>query len=133
MKTTAITRIFIVEDDDWYREFLQYILSLNPDHEVSAFASGREMLENMHRQPHIITVDYHLPDINGSELLTRIKEQQPDSDCIVISEQHSIDTVVELLKNGAYDYFVKSKDIRDKLLNTIDKIKQQQQLKQQQL
>ncbi len=129
MKTTAITRIFIVEDDDWYREFLQYILSLNPDHEVSAFASGREMLENLHRQPHIITVDYHLPDINGSELLTRIKEQQPDSDCIVISEQHSIDTVVELLKNGAYDYFVKSKDIRDKLLNTIEKIKEQQQLK----
>ena len=129
METTAITRIFIVEDDDWYREFLNYILSLNPDHEVTTFASGAEVIKNLHYQPHIITIDYHLPDTNGKTLLSQIQEQCPDADAIIISEQHSIDTAVELLKQGAFDYFVKSKDIRDKLLNTIEKIKEQQRLK----
>lgn len=130
MKTTTITRIFVVEDDDWYREFLHYVLSLNPDHAVTAFSTGKEVLKNLHLHPDIITIDYHLPDTNGSTLLGLIKEQCPDADTLIISEQHSIDTVVELLKSGAVDYFVKSKDIRDKLLNTVELIKERQGLKQ---
>lgn len=130
MKTTTITRIFVVEDDDWYREFLHYVLSLNPDHAVTAFSNGKEVLKNLHLHPDIITIDYHLPDTNGSTLLGLIKEQCPDADTLIISEQHSIDTVVELLKSGAVDYFVKSKDIRDKLLNTVELIKERQGLKQ---
>lgn len=130
MGTGSAIKIFVVEDDEWYREFLTYILVMNPDHEVTAFTSGKEVLKNLHRQPHIITLDYRLPDTDGATLLGKIKEQLPDADAIIISEQDKIDTALELLKQGAYDYFVKSKDIRDKLLNTIEKIKQQQSLKQ---
>ncbi len=129
MSTAGITRVFVVEDDEWYREFLSYIMSLNPDHEVFSYSSGKEVLKNLHRKPEIITLDYHLPDTDGATLLKNIKEQLPDADCIIISEQDKIDTAIELLKQGAFDYFVKSKDIRDKLLNTVDKIKQQQLLK----
>lgn len=121
-------RIFIVEDDDWFNEFLTYILSMNPDHSVTSFRKGKELLKNLGEQPHFVSLDYNLPDIDGGTLLKKIKEQCPQTECIIISEQDKIDTAVGLLKNGAYDYFVKSQDIRDRLLNTIEKIKQQQQL-----
>lgn len=121
-------KIFLVEDDDWFNEFLCYILTLNPDHDVTAFKKGKDLLKALSKQPHIVTLDYNLPDIDGGTLLKKIKEQGPQTECIIISEQDKIDTAISLLKDGAYDYFVKSQDIRDRLLNTIEKIKQQQLL-----
>ena len=46
------------------------------------------------------------------------------AEVIVISEQDKIETALQLLKDGAYDYFVKSKDIRDRLLNTLSHIQE---------
>lgn len=121
-------KIFIVEDDEWFNEFLLYILSLNPNHDVRAFKKGKDLLKTINELPQIVTLDYNLPDLDGGALLKKIKEQSPQTECIIISEQNKIDTAVSLLKDGAYDYFVKSQDIRDRLLNTIEKIKQQKQL-----
>lgn len=121
-------KIFIVEDDEWFNEFLVYILSLNPDHDARSFKKGKDLLKMLNEQPQMVTLDYNLPDMDGGALMKKIKEQSPQTECIIISEQNKIDTAVSLLKDGAYDYFVKSQDIRDRLLNTIEKIKQQQQL-----
>ena len=117
------TLIYVVEDDQWYREYLSYTMSLDPDHVVKAFETGKEMIDAMDEFPDIVTLDYTLPDINGDELLDLIKKKSPNSEVIVISEQGKIDTALELLKAGAYDYFVKSKEIRDRLLNTVNHIK----------
>lgn len=122
--------IFIVEDDEWFSEFLSYVLQINPDHIIKCFKKGKDVLKNLNERPDLITLDYKLPDTDGGTLLQKIKETLPDTECIIISEQDKIDTALELLKQGAYDYFVKSKDIRDRLLNTIEKIKQQNLLKQ---
>jgi DNA-binding NtrC family response regulator len=64
-----------------------------------------------------------LPDISGLEILKRIKQENSDIQVILISEQDDIDTVVALLKMGAYDYITKSDDIKDRLLNTIQNIR----------
>jgi len=117
------TRIFIVEDDDWYREYLSYTLSLDPENEVQSFSSGKEFMKKLDEHPDIVTVDYSLPDTTGSKVLEDIKKKFPTTEVIVISEQDKIDTALQLLKAGAYDYFVKSKDIRDRLLNTVNHIK----------
>jgi len=121
--------IFAVEDDEWYRELLIYNLELNPDHEVRAFGTGQECLKHLHERPHIITLDYRLPDMEGIEVLKKVKEFDPEIEVIAISEQDKIDTAVSLLKAGAYDYIEKSKDIRDRLLNTINHIRKNQSLK----
>ena len=64
-----------------------------------------------------------LPDFTGLELLKRIREENSDIQVILISEQEDIDTVVSLLKMGAYDYISKSDDIKDRLLNTVKNIR----------
>lgn len=122
-------KIFVVEDDEWYNRLLVYNLSLNPDYEIHTFTNGKNCLENLHLQPDVITLDYRLPDMKGLDVLKKVKEINEDIQVILISEQEDIDVVVELLKQGAYDYIVKSKDIRERLLNTVNNIRKEFSLK----
>jgi len=121
-------KIFVVEDDPWYSEWLTYHLELNPDFEVVRFSSAKECIKQLHNHPHAITLDYSLPDMKGEEALKKIKKASPSSEVIVISAQEKIATAVNLLKQGAYDYIVKDNDTRDRLLNTIQHIRKSQDL-----
>lgn len=122
-------KIFVVEDDEWYNRLLVHTLSLNPDYEIQSFTTGKDCLANLHREPDVITLDYRLPDTSGLDLLKQIKEVNDEIQVILISEQDDIDTVVNLLKLGAFDYIVKSRDIRERLLNTVNNIRQGSDLK----
>jgi len=116
-------KIFVVEDSEWYNRLLVHTLSLNPDYEIKSFFNGKDLLKSLHELPDIITLDYKLPDLTGLEVLTHIREENTDIQVILISDQGDINTVVSLLKIGAYDYITKSDDIKDRLLNTIKNIR----------
>lgn len=124
-------KIFVVEDDDWYRELISYTLGLNPDFEIIPFSNGADLLENIHERPNVVSLDYSLPDMTGSEILKRIKEFDPSIEVIVISEQENIQVAIDMLKKGAFDYIVKSKEIKDQLLHTINHIYQKTDLRKQ--
>lgn len=115
-------KIFIVEDNDWYNRLLVHNLSLNPDYQIESFLTGRDCLDHLHQHPDVVTLDYRLPDMSGIEVLRRIKQENSDIQVILISEQNEIDVVVDLLKEGAYDYIVKTNDIKERLHNTIQNI-----------
>lgn len=121
--------IYVVEDDTWYNKLLCHNLQLNPDHEVHAFHTGKELLAALNKQPAVITLDYRLPDSDGTQLFEKIRELSPETEVVFISEQDDIAVVVELLKMGAYDYIVKSQEIRDRLLTTMDHIRKKIGLK----
>lgn len=123
-------KIFIVEDSEWYNKLLAYTLSLNPDNEIKSFFTGKDFLLNLHEAPDIVTLDYRLPDITGMEVLKRIRQENSDIKVILISEQDDIDTAVNLLKLGAYEYITKSEDIKDRLLNTVHNIQMDLNLRQ---
>ena len=59
------TRIFVVEDDAFYKRMLNHILSMNPDHEVHTFSTGSECLEQLVLVPDVVTLDLSLPDLPG--------------------------------------------------------------------
>ncbi len=113
-------KIFVVEDDPAYTKFLKYVLDLNPDFEVTCFATGKECLLALYENPDIITLDYSLPDISGQEVLAEIQRYNANIQVIVISAQEKIGTAVDLLKCGAYDYITKDEDTKNRLLNTIN-------------
>jgi len=122
-------KIFVVEDDEWYNRLLVHNLSLIPDYEIHSFTTGKDCLAKLNQEPDVITLDYRLPDLKGLEVLKQIKEINEDIQVILISEQDDIEVVVELLKHGAYDYIVKSRDIKERLLNTVNNIRQGSRLK----
>jgi two-component system response regulator AtoC len=122
--------IYVIEDNEWYNKLLVHNLSLNPDHKVKGFFSANEFFKLINTErPDVVTLDYRLPDMNGTEVLQKIKAIDPDIEVIVVSEQDNISTAVELLKQGAYDYIVKEKDIRERLLTAVNNINKNVKLK----
>lgn len=116
-------KIFVVEDDEWYNRLLVHTLSLNVDYEIRSFQTASAFLAALHESPDIVTLDYRLPDMNGLDLLKKIREANSEIQVILISEQKDIETVVSLLKLGVYDYIVKTNDIRERLLLTVQNIR----------
>ncbi|MCW5912189.1 MAG: sigma-54-dependent Fis family transcriptional regulator [Cyclobacteriaceae bacterium] len=112
-------RIFVVEDDPAYTKFLKYVLGLNPDFEPEFFTSGKDCIDQLHKKPSIVTLDYSLPDMEGEKVLKSIREFDPDISVIIVSAQEKIGTAVELLKAGAFDYITKDEDAKDRILNSI--------------
>ncbi len=113
-------KIFILEDDTAYKQFLEYVLSLNPDFDVKSFETGKECLESLHEKPKIITLDYTLPDLKGEKVLEEILNFDSNIHVIIVSAQEKIGTAINLLKQGAYDYITKDEDTKNKLLNSIN-------------
>jgi DNA-binding NtrC family response regulator len=111
-------KIFVVEDDTWYRNFLTYALQLNPDYEVFPYENAKDCLNNLHLKPDLITIDYSLPGMNGAELIKKIKERDDQIQLIVISGQEDVGTAVDLLKLGVFDYLIKNEDTKHRLLNS---------------
>jgi len=121
--------IFIVEDDKWYGEILQYHLSLNPDYQITRFMNGKDCLNQLHQKPDLITIDYSLPDMNGAELLKKVQQVSPGMPVIVISGQEDIATAIDLYKKGISDYIVKDDHTKDMLWNAVNRIRENQSLK----
>ena len=117
-------KIFIVEDDLWYSEVLEYLLKLNPDCEVEKFSSGAEFLKNLHRRPSLVTLDYSLGDYTGDELLKKIHNFDPRIPVIMVSGQEDITTALELLRAGAADYIVKNTEAKERLWNAVRNIRE---------
>lgn len=119
----SLYKIFVVEDDMWYSKYLNHQLSLNPEYEVKVFNDAKSFLAAMHELPDIITLDYNLPDMNGSEILKKIKSISPNTNVIIISGQEDIQTAINLLKDGAYDYITKDDNTKNRIFNIISHIR----------
>ncbi|MEO9869849.1 sigma-54-dependent transcriptional regulator [Ekhidna sp.] len=123
-------KVFVVEDDEWYRKLLTHTLSLNPDYVVKAFPDGQSMLSELKQKPQLVTLDFRLPDYSGAELFEKIKAEDPSIEVIIISEQQDIETAIDLLKKGAYDYLTKTEDIRDRLIHVLNKLGKNKKLEE---
>lgn len=119
------TRIFVVEDDPLYQRLVKYVMGINPDHEVIVFNSAQALLQRMNEKPDIVSLDYSLPDMEGEEVLRKIKQQSPDTHVIMLSGQIDVGTAVKLLKMGASDYITKDEESKERLLHALNNIKTQ--------
>lgn len=120
---TPDLKIFALEDNLVFSKMLHYILSMDDGHEVRMFERGQDLIQALDENPCVITVDYSLPDMNGDEVIQKIRTRLPNASIIVISGQNDVQTAVSLFKLGVYDYITKEEDIRERLLNALNKIK----------
>jgi len=118
-------RIFVVEDDPLYQRLVKYVMGINPDHEVIVFNSGQALLQRINENPDIVSLDYSLPDMEGEEVLRKIKQQSPETHVIMLSGQIDVATAVRLLKLGAADYITKDENSKERLLHALNSIKTQ--------
>jgi len=115
-------KIFIVDDNGMFIKVLCKYLAENGDYDLVPIMSGRECLTRLEEKPDIVSLDYTLPDSNGKDILVQIKKELPETQVIIVSGQSDINTAIDLLKIGAYDYIVKGVDTREKISIAIEKI-----------
>ncbi len=108
-------KILIVDDDESMRDMLEAILK--GDYEVIKAASGEEALKKLSNS-HIplVLLDIKLPGMSGIETLEKILKKDPDIKCLMLSAMHDVDTVVECMRRGAYDYMTKELEYESVLL-----------------
>jgi two-component system nitrogen regulation response regulator NtrX len=110
--------ILVVDDEDYIRSTIAGILK-DEHYDVKLAKDGFEALTVMKNdEPPVVLLDIWLPQMDGIEVLKKIKEQYPDTIVIMISGHGTIDTAVKTIKMGAYDFIEKPLSA-DKLLITI--------------
>jgi two-component system response regulator AtoC len=125
MGNKAKYTIFSVEDDIIYRRLIQHRISLDHELEVLSFPDTHSAFKEIEKNPNILILDLNLPDYSGIELIHKFQEILPNCLIIVLSAQEKIETVVEVLKSGVYDYIHKDDYALDRVwLSTHNAIKQ---------
>jgi len=100
-------RILIIDDEPTLRESLQIALSAL-GYGITVSRTGEEGLKLFAEEiPDLVLLDHWLPGINGDQVLTRIKENNPEVPVIIMTAQGSIELAVQLMKMGAFDFLVK--------------------------
>jgi DNA-binding NtrC family response regulator len=123
-------RILVVDDELFVRELLLEFLS-SEGYEVSLADSGEKAVKLMQSEPaDVVLVDLKMPGIDGIETLRQIKKTAPDALAIVMTGYPTIDSSIEALRCGAYDYVVKPFKLND-LKSSIDRALEEHKLKDQ--
>ena len=119
--------ILLVDDEDTIRLFLEKTLR-DEGYEALTAATGEEALAAaFEKLPDLILLDLKLPDMNGIEVLKRIKEEIPEICVIMLTAFGDIETAVSAMKKGAFDFVSKPVNL-EQLLMTVGKGLESQKL-----
>jgi DNA-binding NtrC family response regulator len=120
-------KILIVDDEVNIRDALATLLAKS-GYEVSTAAKGEEAIRQMQATAFDLSiVDLKMPGMGGIELLRWIKEHSADSEVMVMTAYGSVETAVEAMKAGAYDYLSKPVD-KERLPIAIEKALERRRL-----
>lgn len=116
--------ILIIDDEKAIRKTLQEILSFE-GYKIEEAADGEEGLRKFREKNYdVVLCDIKMPKLDGIEFLQKAGEANPDIPVIMISGHGNIETAVEAVKKGAYDYISKPPDLNRMLItirNAMDK------------
>ena len=100
-------RILIVDDEEIVIKSCLRILA-GDEFQVESVQDGREALKKIEENPYdVVILDIMMPSIDGLEVLRRVKETHPNVDVIMITGLSQVDTAVQAMKLGAFDYISK--------------------------
>lgn len=117
-------KIFIIEDDLFYGEILEYHLSLNSEYDILRFTRGTDCLAEMGQQPDLIIIDFSLPDYKGDVLFNKIKAINNLVPVIIVSGQEEVSVALKMLKMGVSEYLVKDETTQDLLWHSIVELRE---------
>jgi len=106
-------KILVIDDEAGIQELCQRVL-IQEGHAVKTASSGEEGLEILAKEGFdLVLSDLRMPGIDGIKLLKKIKETNPETEVIIVTGQATIETAIEALKGGAFDYILKPFNISE--------------------
>ncbi len=98
--------LFVVDDETTIREGITAYLE--EDYTLYTYKTAEDALDNLEKnQPDLVLLDIGLPGMNGIQALKLLKEKYPDLLVIMITAYEDINSVIQCMKQGAYDYIIK--------------------------
>ena len=121
-------KILVVDDEKDMLVLLKRIISEERDHEVVAETDPSKALMLFQERPFdLVITDLKMPKIDGIKVLEETKKSNPQVSVIILTAYATIETAVEAIRKGAYDYITKPFR-RERILLTIDKVMQWQEM-----
>lgn len=115
-----MSKILIVEDEKAIRNVLKKIISAeNASYQISEAENGLEAYEMIQKENYdLILCDIKMPKMDGVEFLGKCMELNPETTVVMISGHGDIETAVDCMKKGAFDFISKPPDLNH-LMNTL--------------
>ncbi len=109
-------RILIADDEDGLRWVLEKGLK-QAGYRVTAVKDGEAALQEVGAEPFdLILLDIRMPGVDGLTLLGKIREARPDAQVVIMTAHGTMETAVQAMQRGAYDYLAKPFDMDEVLL-----------------
>jgi len=102
--------VFIIDDEESILKMLVHWLKHQWGYNVRSFTKGMDAYNALNENPDLVLLDIMLPDINGIDLLIKIKQKNHNLPVVMLSAQGSIEVALESIRQGAFDYFPKPID-----------------------
>jgi DNA-binding NarL/FixJ family response regulator len=115
-------KIFLVEDDKIYSDFIRKALSQNADYKVTAFSSAEDAMKEMNgKLPEVLIIDYKLPGMTGINMYEGIKPQITEANkVIMLSAIDDGNMVLSFIQKGVRDYVIKDENVIEALEAVIE-------------
>ncbi len=106
-------RVLVVDDEEKFVDYLRKRLELR-DFEVTTAASGEAALSELAQHPaDVVVLDVLMPGMDGIATLREIKQRSPLTEVIMLTGHASVESAIEGMKLGAYDYLMKPCEVDD--------------------
>jgi DNA-binding NtrC family response regulator len=111
-----VGKILVIDDEEYIGWVIEKAFETT-DNEVSKALTGYEGIKLFKSQTfEVVFLDLRLPDMDGMDILVELKRLRPEIAVIVITAHGSIDTAIESMKKGAFDYLTKPFDVDELIL-----------------
>jgi two-component system response regulator PilR (NtrC family) len=108
-----MSNILIVDDEQSYRQLLSLVFE-GDGHTIRTASNGREALALLQTEPaDVVISDVRMPDMDGIEMLSSVRETQPDLGVVLMTAFASVETAREAFKLGADDFIQKPFDVEE--------------------
>ena len=107
MSEKAVGSILVVDDESMIRELLYAVLT-EQGHQVSVASNGEEAIGKLKAQPfEVVLADLRMQPLDGIDVLRAAKRLDPTTEVIIVTGHGTVNSIVEAIREGAYDYLVK--------------------------
>ena len=115
-------KIFLIEDDAIYAEFIKKALAVNSDYQINSYMTAEDALRAVNgKLPDVLIIDYKLPGMSGIELYEKIKSKITGHEkVIMLSALDDGNMVLSFIQKGVRDYVIKDENVIESLKSILE-------------
>lgn len=108
MKISSTKRTFIVDDDPFWTAMLNQMLTELGFTSILTFSNGKDCVDHLHLNPQQIFLDYQMEDMDGLEVLQKVKSYYPGIGVVFCTAHEDLSVAVSAMEKGSFDYLLKA-------------------------